>query len=313
MFVLGAAAVALATAILGLVGAAAVGRAATTQQVSAGLSCQPSTAKPGKKTGCTLTVTNTGGNAVNGATVTVQASAGTFLSSTSSLCAASGSQLTCTIGKLTAGSAFSETHDLQLPTTGASVSQTVSGQYSSPTGNNRGSATIAVSSPNPVITTLNASGDFDATFSDGAADSVQTAAIGDGNPYSTGATLGTAGFAVGLTVNERAAGSNNVNCPSTGCFGGQVVDFSITPLDGVTYPDTFQLTIKVYVGPGVKSNDLDVRHTTTLHGTNPVPLCADGADPSGDCVVSRPVNSSTKIATILIQGPGTGNGGWGVG
>jgi len=137
---------------------------------------------------------------------------------------------------------------------------------------------------------------------------VQTDPISAGNPYSTGATLGTTGFAVGLTVKEKAAGSNNVNCPSTGCFGGQVIDFNITPLDGVTYPFSFQLTIKVYVGPGVKEGDLDVRHNG-----NPVPNFPDTEQASGDSVVSKNVDSSTKIATIVIGGPGTGNGSWGVG
>jgi hypothetical protein len=170
-----------------------------------------------------------------------------------------------------------------------------------------------VTSTNPLPTALNASADFDGTFSNAAADDVETDPISTGNPYSTRATLGTTGFAVGLTLEEKAAGSNNPNCPSTGCFGGQVIDFEITPLGDSAFPESFTLTIKVYVGPGVKADELDVRHTTTLHGTNLVPLCADGTDPSGDCIVSRTVVRSTKIATIVIQGPGAGNGGWGVG
>ena len=293
--------------------------AATTQQVTASLTCQPGTVAPGTTTGCTLTVTNIGGNNVNNVTITDTASGGaTFLSSNKSLCTKSPDNLvlTCAIGKLTAagtpGATFSETHELQVPTSGP-VSQIVSGRYSSTTGNSRGNDSIMVSPPNPLITTLNASPDFDGKFANEATDSVQTDPITAGNPYSTGATLGTTGFAVGLTVEEKAAGSNNVNCPSTGCFGGQVIDFNITPLDGVTYPAGFQLTIKVYVGAGVKEDELDIRHTTTLYGTNVVPICSDGTDPSGDCVVSKPINSSTKIATITIEGPGAGNGGWGVG
>jgi hypothetical protein len=288
------------------------------QKVEAALDCEPGTVAPGAPIGCTLTVTNQGGNNVNNTVVTVTASAGSYVSTSDSRCSISGDELTCAIGKLTAvgtgaTSMFTETHELQAPGSGSEVTQEVEGRYSSPTGNKRGNDTINVTSVNPLPTSLNASADFDGKFSNAASDSVQTDPISTGNPYSTGATLGTTGFAVGLTVEEKAAGPNNPNCPSTDCFGGQVIDFNITPLGGSTLPTSFQLVIKVYVGPGVKSNELDIRHTTTLHGTNLVPMCDDGTDPSGDCVVSKPVQSSTKIATITITGPGSGNGGWGVG
>ena len=87
---------------------------------------------------------------------------------------------------------------------------------------------------------------------------MQTGRISTGNPYTTGATLGTTGFFVGLTVSEQSAGLNNPNCPSTGCFGGQVIDFHITPLPGSAFPDSFELTIQVYVGPGVQEDDIEV-------------------------------------------------------
>jgi hypothetical protein len=311
--------------VLVLVGAAVLGGAAmpgqaagpANRKVEASLSCQPSTVAPGAPIGCTLTVANKGGNAVNNTTATVTASAGSYLSTSSSLCSISEDELvlTCTIGKLsavnTAGSTFTETHELQAPlqTSGlpTSVTQTVAGRYSSESGNKRGSDTITV--PAPLSTSLNSSPDFDGTFSTEADDSVQTDPITTGNPYSTGATLGTTGFAVGLTVEEKAEGSNNPNCPSTGCFGAQVIDFNITPLDGVTYPETFQLTIKVYVGPGVQATDLDVKHDGS-----PVGLCPDTqTDPKGACIFSRTVEPSTKVATIVINGEGDGNGGWGVG
>lgn len=292
------------------------------QKVEASLSCQPGTVAPStttnlNTTGCTLTVTNQGGNNVNNTTVTVTASAGSYVSTSDSRCSISADKLvlTCAIGKLTAvgtgaTSMFTETHELQAPTSGSSISQTVSGRYSSETGNNRGNDSIKVTSTNPLPTNLNGSADFDGKFSNDAADSVQTDPITTENLYSTGATLGTTGFAVGLTVLEKAAGSSNPNCPTTGCFGAQVIDFNITPLDGVTYPATFQLTIQVYVGPGVQATDLDVKHDTF-----PVSLCSASVqtDPKGACVFSRTVAPSTKIATIVINGLGPGNGGWGVG
>jgi hypothetical protein len=315
LIVLGGAAAALAMAVAVLGGAAATGRAATPQQVTASLTCQPGTVNPNANgtTGCVLTVTNIGGNSVNSVVVTDNASAGTFLNSSSSLCAASGNTLSCSIGKLTGagtpGSTFSETHELDVPSSGT-VTQDVTGR-DAPNPNSRGSDTVR---PATATTNLDSSSDFDGKFANQATDSVQTGgAISGTNPYSTGATLGTTGFAFGLAVREQSAGTANPNCPSTGCFAGQVIQFDITPLPGSSFPSSFRLTIKVYVGPGVKENELDIRHTSTLHGTNLVPMCADGSDPSGDCVVSKPIGSSTKIATITIEGPGTGNGGWGVG
>jgi hypothetical protein len=308
--------VALAAATLLVLAVGTAGQAATTQQVQATISCQPGTVKPGRSTGCLLTVTNIGGNNVNSVTVRDTASAGTF-SSLPSFCTASGRMLTCDFGKLTAagtGATKSVKYELLSPPTGTSMRQDFTGGYSSPTGNNRGSVSISFT-PSFVITTLDSSADFDATFSDTATDSVQTDAISTDNPYSTGATLGMTGFAVGLSVRERAPTNAEAAalCPS-GCFAGQVIDFNITPLDGVTYPASFQLTIKVYVGPGVKQSDIDVLHIPTGSTTaSPVLLCADPPDPSVDCVVSKPIDPSTKIATITIVGPGAGNGGWGVG
>jgi hypothetical protein len=317
MFFAGATLVLVCAAVLG--GAAMPGQAAgpANQKVEAALACEPGTVAPGAPLGCTLTVTNQGGNNVNNTTVTVTASAGSYVSTSDSRCTISADKLvlTCAIGKLTAvgtgtTSVFTETHELQAPGSGSEVTQTVEGRYSSPTGNNRGNDVINVTSTNPLATSLNASADFDGKFSDAAADSVQTDPISTGNPYSTGATLGTAGFAVGLTVEERAAGSGNPNCPTTGCFGAQVIDFHITPLDGVTYPATFQLTIKVFVGPGVQATALDVKHDTF-----DVSLCSASiqTDPKGACIFSRTVKNSTKIATIVVNGLGPGNGRWGVG
>jgi hypothetical protein len=308
--ILGSALVALAAGALLVLAVGTAGQAATTQQVQATISCQPGTVKPGRSTGCLLTVTNIGGNNVNSVIVTDTASAGTF-SSLPSFCTASGSTLTCDFAKLTAagtgGATKSATYELLSPPTGTSMRQDFTGRYSSPTGNNRGSVSISFT-PSFVITTLDSSADFDGTFSDTATDAVQTDPITAGNPYSTGATLGTTGFAVGLTVEEKAAGSNNVNCPSTGCFAGQVVDFNITPLDGVTYPASFQLTIKVYVGPGVKGEDIEVRHNGFLVTLDP------NTDPKHNVLTGIPVvDASSKIATIGITGPGNGNGGYGVG
>jgi hypothetical protein len=304
-------------AVLG--GAAMPGQAAgpANQKVEAALACEPGTVAPGAPIGCTLTVANKGGNTVNNTTVTVTASGGSYVSTSEpTRCTISADQLvlTCSIGKLnavnTAGSSFTETHELQAPGSGSGVTQQVEGRYSSATGNSRGSDLIKVTSTNPLPTNLNESADFDGKFSNDATDSVQTDPITTGNLYSTGATLGTTGFAVGLTVEEKAAGSSNPNCPSTGCFGAQVIDFNITPLDGVTYPASFQLTIKVYVGPGVQPTALDVKHDTF-----DVSLCTATVqtDPKGACIFSRTVANPTKIATIVINGPGSGNGGWGVG
>lgn len=316
VFFVGALLVLVCAAVLG---GAMPGQAAgpANQKVEAALACEPGTVAPGAPIGCTLTVTNQGGNAVNNTTVTLTASGGSYDSTSKPTnCTISSDKLvlTCAIGKLNAvntpGSSFTETHELLAPGSGLEVTQTVEGRYSSESGNKRGSDTIKVTSDNPLPTDLNESADFDGKFSNSATDSVQTDPISTGNLYSTGATLGTSGFAVGLTVEEKAAGSSNPNCPTTGCFGAQVIDFNITPLDGVTYPATFQLTIQVYVGPGVQATDLDVKHDTF-----DVSLCSAPVqtDPKGACIFSRTVASSTKIATIVINGLGPGNGGWGVG
>jgi hypothetical protein len=317
VFFAGVVVVLVGAAVLG--GAAMPGQAAgpANQKVEASLSCQPGTVAPGAPIGCTLTVANKGGNAVNNTTVTVTASGGSFDSTTlptSCTVSSDGLVVTCAVGKLNAvntpGSSFTATYELLAPASGDEVAQTVTGRYSSSTPNKRGNDLIDVTSDNPLQTDLNESADFDGKFSNDASDSVQTDPISTGNPYSTGATLGTTGFAVGLTVEEKAAGSNNPNCPSTGCFGAQVIDFNITPLDGVTYPQTFQLTIKVYVGPGTQATELDVKHD----GFD-VSLCGASVqtDPKGACIFSRTVQNSTKIATIVINGLGPGNGGWGVG
>ena len=306
----GAAVLAIVVGVVG--GGAATGQAAAPQQVTASLSCQPLTVAPGSPTGCVLRVTNIGGNNVNNVRATVTATAGTFVSSTDARCTPNGSTLGCTFAKLASGAFVEETHELQAPSSGTTpVVQSVTGSYSSPTGNNRGSDQIQP--PSPVSVSLDGSGDFDGRFANEATDSVQTDAISAGNPYSTGATLGTTDFSVGLTVKERAALSSNPNCPSTGCFGGQVIDFNITPLGGSAFPSSFVMTVKVYVGPGVKEKDIDVRHTASDNITRPVPMCPDTEIGTGDCVVSKNVASSTKIATIVITGPGAGNGQWGFG
>ena len=301
---------AIALAVLG--GVAVTGQAATTQQVLATLTCQPATVKPGKTVGCTMTVSNIGGNNVTKTVVTDAASGGTFLSSSSSRCTGINTgTLSCDIGKLTAigtaGSIFTETHELQVPSSATSLVQTVAGRYS-PNPNNRASDTIATVT---VPTTLNATGDFDGRFANAGGEDVQTDGLSAGNTYSTGAKVLGETFAVGLTVLEQSAGNSNVNCPNT-CFGGQVIEFDITPLDGVTFPESYELTalISGLVVPNTKkAEDIVVRHNGAI-----VPLCSSGeTDPTGSCVVSKTIQPSTKIATIKIEGPGDGNGGWGFG
>lgn len=295
-----------------VLGAAVAGKAATTQQVTASMTCQPPTVKPASTVGCILTVTNVGGNTVNQVVVTDRAPGGTFSSSTSSRCTASGDTLTCDIGKLTgagsAGSTFSELHELQVPASGTSFTQTVDGRYS-PNPNNRSSDTI---SPVSVATTLDDSADFDGRFANANGESVQTGtAVSGSNPYATGATLvGAQAFAAGLTVREQSSGSGDPNCPSTGCFGEQVIQFEITPLAGSNFPAGYMLTIRISgqaLPNGTKADELDVRHDG-----DPVPLCP-ATDPAGACVVSRTIERRSKDAIIVIEGPGDGNGGWGVG
>lgn len=302
---------AIALAVMG--GAAVAGQAASTQQVAAALTCQPETVKPGNTVGCVLTVSNNGGNNVNQVVVTDEAPGGTFLPSSSSLCdvgdGADADTLTCEIGKLTAvgtpGATFTETHELQTPSSGTSLVQTVNGRFS-PNKNNRASDTIA---PVTEETNLNPSADFDGTFANADGEDVQTGELSSTNPYSTGASVLGTTFAVGLTVLEQSAGNSNVNCPN-GCLGGQVIQFDITPLDGVTFPESYELTALIsglVVPNNKKAQDIVVRHEGEI-----VPLCPD-TDPTDSCVVSKTIQPSTKIATIKIEGPGDGNGGWGFG
>src|SRR5262249_57293020 len=135
---------------------------------------------------------------------------------------------------------------------------------------------------NTVGTSLDSSADFDGTFASSAADTVQTdQSIAASNPYTTGASLAGTQFATGLSVDEESAGSGNPNCPSTGCFGGQVIQFSITPLPGTSFPASFTLTwvISGQVIPNAtKASDIVVTHSGS-----PVPLCSSGTtDPSAD-------------------------------
>jgi uncharacterized repeat protein (TIGR01451 family) len=302
------------------------GQAATVQQVVATNVCQPSpSAKPGTTIGCVLTVTNNGTNSANSVIVANVVDAGaTFLTTSDSRCAISDDKLTltCTIGKLTGtgtpGATFSETHDVQLPSSpdDTVITQTVRGRYS-PKPNSRDSDTIG---PVLTTTTLDDSDDFDAKLAKNDGDSVQTGqSISGSNPYSTGATVsGTTAFASGLWVREVGSPTPDV-CPD-GCYGAQMIEFHINPLTGTPYPASFTMTIVIAgeaIGSGTKTADLDVRHHTTS-GTYLTPNCTTppappATDPTGDCVVSKSIDPSTKIATIVITGPGTGNGPWGVG
>ena len=306
----------IALALLG--GAAVTGQAATTQQVTAEITCEPATVQPGKTVGCVLTVSNEGGNNVNRVVVTDEAPGGKFLSSSSSLCTGLNTdKLSCDIGKLTAfgtaGSSFTETHELQVPSSGTSLVQSVTGRYS-PNPNNRASDTIPSVTK---TTTLDSSADFDGRFTNANAESVQTGGgISLSNPYTTGATVLGTTFSAGLSVREQYAAQNtvsyNLNCPN-GCFGGQVIEFNITSLGSeADLPASFTLTATIagqVIPNGKKAGDIVVRH----NGFS-VPLCSSGdTDPSGDCIVQKTIDPSTKIATIQAQGPGDGNGGWGFG
>ena len=295
-------------------GAAVTGQAATTQQVVARLTCQPATVQPGRTVGCTLTVTNTGGNNVTKLVVTDKAPGGLFLSSDESRCTGEDTDtLSCDIDKLAAGAIFTERHELRVPSSGESFVQTVDGKFS-PKPNSRASDTIRTVT---VSTLLDDDADFDGTFADVGGDSVQTGGgISASNPYTTGATvLDGEAFAAGLSVREQNAGANNPNCPN-GCFGEQVIQFDITPLgDDADFPESFTLTATIsgqVIPNGTKAGDIVVTHTT-LTGVFTVPDCIDRPDPAGACIVSKTINPKTKIATIKAQGPGTGNGGWGFG
>jgi hypothetical protein len=270
--------------------------------------------KTDKAVGCLLTVTNHGANTANQVKVTVTAdNGGTFLSSTSPLCVPNGSTLTCNIGQLsgvgTPNSTFTEKHELDMPSSGASVTQTAAGTFSQKP-NNRGSETIA---PVKAETTQSDNPDFDALFANSGADTAQTDTnISETNPYTTGAVLfGT--FTVGLSVEEKDIVGNNPNCPTTGCFGGQVIEFEITPLPTTADPTSYTLEIKIAdaaIDNNVKEHQLEVRHDGV-----PVLLCGGDVDPAEvPCILDRDIATSTpKDATILIAGPGDQNGSWGVG
>jgi uncharacterized repeat protein (TIGR01451 family) len=299
----------VAVIALTVLGGAVTGQAATTQQVKAGIVCEPAEVAPSRTVGCTLTVTNEGGNNVTKVVVTDQAPGGTFLSTDDSGCTGlNTATLTCNIAKLASGEQFIETHELQVPSSGTSIVQTVTGRYS-PNPNGRGSDTI------PEITkttTLDPSADYDGTFANSNGDSVGTEAGHSlDNPYVTSATVNGTTFEVGLTVREQGAGPGNENCPATGCLGDQVIEFNITPLvDDI--PDTYTLVITIAgeVVGNAKIEDLVVRHDG-----NVVPFDPTGTltDPAGAFIFDRSKANSTKIATFIIKGPGDGNGGWGVG
>jgi uncharacterized repeat protein (TIGR01451 family) len=300
----------VAVIALTVLGGAVTSQAATTQQVKSSINCEPATVKPGRTVGCTLTVTNEGGNNVTKVVVTDQAPGGTFLSTDDSRCTGlNTATLTCNIAKLASGEQFIETHELQVPSSGTSIVQTVTGRYS-PNPNGRGSDTI------PEITkttTLDPSADYDGTFANSNGDSVGTGtAISGSNPYTTSATVNGTTFEVGLTVREHTPGPDDAqNCPPSGCLGNQVIEFSITELVD-ELPDTYTLIIRIAgeVVGNTKIEDLVVRHDG-----NVVPFDPTGTltDPAGAFIFDRSKANSTKIATFIIKGPGDGNGGWGVG
>jgi uncharacterized repeat protein (TIGR01451 family) len=304
--------------VLAGLGGAATGQAATTQQVKAELTCQPATVKPGRTVGCTLTVTNSGTNNVNQVVVTDKAPGGKFLTSSSALCTGASTDLelatdtlSCAIGKLTAsgtaGSVFTETHELLVPSSGTELVQTVDGRFS-PKPNSRASDTIETVT---LSTTLNGTANFDGTFANAGGESVQTGGgISASNPYTTGATVLGTSFATGLTVKEQSAGENNANCPN-GCFGDQVIQFDITPLDGVTFPASF--TLETQVSGDVIPNGTKAKDVQLTHDGSPVLECTEDTGPEVSCIVEKTIAPSTKILTIEVRGPGDGNGGWGVG
>ena len=191
------------------------------------------------------------------------------------------------------------------------MTQIADGRYS-PNPNNRTSDTIAAVS---TTTTLDNSDDFDAKLA-GNGGVVQTGqSLSGNNPYATGATVvGTPAVAAGLSVRDNVDQTSAL-CPND-CYGGKTIVFNINPLTGTPYPASFTLTIVIAgeaVGNGTKTSELIVRHTTSV--TEDVLACTipTPAVPAVDCVVSKNIDPSTKIATIVVKGPGTGNGGWGVG
>jgi len=298
----------IALAVLG--GAAATGHAAKpTHSVTAVLDCEPPAVKPGRTVGCTLTVTNTGTNNVVKVVASETVDGGTFLSEDSSLCNITDtatpptSTLTCNIGTLAAGSIFGPvSFELQVPSTEGPFALVFDGFFDPEplkNPNRRGSDTFK---SNTVTTQLDADADFDGTFANVAGDTVQTGgAISASNPYTTTGTVLGVAFAAGMSVREENAGPNNINCSSTGCFGGQVIQFNITPLDGVSFPESFTLTWQVVVPNGTKAGDIVVRHDGVVQS-----LC-----PDTDPCVSITIDPSTKIATFEAQRPGDENGGWG--
>ena len=178
LLVLGGTAALAIIVVLG--GVIVTGQAATVQKVSAALACEPGTVNP--KTGqhdwlCADRDQRKAETASRASSSPLRHQAA-HSARPRRLCTPSGITLTCNIGKLTAagmpGSTFSETHELDVPSTGASVTQTVTGKYSSPSGNNRGSAVISVPPPNPVSTLLDSSTDFDAKSAHGNGANVQT-------------------------------------------------------------------------------------------------------------------------------------------
>jgi Domain of unknown function DUF11 len=300
-------------------GAAVTGHAAAPQQVTASLKCEPGTVKPeqGQTVGCTLTVSNIGGNNVTKVLVTDKATGGKFLSTTGSLpCTGIGTDtLTCNIAKLAAGAKVVETHELEVATTGEEFLQDLEGRYS-PNPNNRNTDTIAAEDK---VTILDPDADFDGRFANLDGDSVSTGAgLSEDNKYVTSATVnGTTfdtTFEVGLTVREKDAEDGDVNCPPSGCLGNEVIEFNITPLvdELPDLPDTYTLIITIAgeVVGNTKIEDLVLRHDGFEVGP-----CTDDplSDPAGACTTNRFKDPSTKIATFEITGPGDGNGSWGVG
>jgi hypothetical protein len=325
VFVLGAATAALMTAV-GLGGAAVTGQAAITQQVTASIVCEPTTAPHGSSTGCLLTVTNNGSNTVTALTVTDTVSVGAaFLNTSDSRCVISDAAisdddrvLTCTVAKLAGMASFSETHELQLPSSGASVVQTITGRYS-PKPNSRGNDDIP---PLSTSTILDTNDDFDARWANANAESVHTvspAALD--NPYSTLARVfgdGTTPFATGLSVRDDVG--ENVGGPSpcpTGCLGGSKIEFHISPPSGL-YPASYEFEGSIDgdgadVAPGTKAEDLTIFHVTP-QGTFVTQQCGDPAtDPTGACFTALTVTNGTWDVFFRVVGPGTANGPWGVG
>ena len=299
----GAATLAIAVGVLG--GAATKGRAAVNQLVAASIVCEPTTAPHGSSTGCVLTVTNGGVNAVTSVTVTDTASVGAaFLNTSDSRCVISDKAisdddrvLTCTIAKLAGMTSFSETHELQLPSSGGPVVQTITGRYSQKP-NSRGNDEIEVKTTSTILDT---NANFDARWANANEESVHTVfppALD--NPYSALArVLGTT-FATGLSVKDDVG--ENVGGPSpcapNSCLGGSKIEFHVSPPSGL-YPTTFEFEISIDgdgadVDPGTKAQDLTIYHVTP-QGTFVTQRCGApvATDPTGDCVDTLTVENGT--------------------